>query len=104
MYIVVIACASASLTSLICWLIGMRHRQIGWHIALFGALGIAGSASFVDNGIILFDPAQWSQNKRSLEGLLIVFALQTGIEIVPALFIVGHYRREFKTQENFIRK
>jgi hypothetical protein len=93
---VLIECAAVILTNIGCRLASWRHRQAGWGSALFGAVGVAALAILLDNGSLLFHPSQWSQNKRSLEGFLVIFVFLTGVAIIPALFVVRYYRGKFR--------
>lgn len=94
--IVLIECAAAFLTSIGCRLASRRHRQAGWYIALLAAVGVAVLFMFLDNGSLLFQPSQWSHHKCSLESLLIGFVSMIVIGLIPALFVVQHYREKFK--------
>lgn len=92
--IVVLECAAVALTSVGCWFASWRRNRPGWYIGIVGPAGV-GLAVLLSDANMLFHPSEWSMHKRSLEAYVWQFAITAGVGVVPALFVVWHFRKKF---------
>ena len=97
--IVVISAAAAYLTSIPCRMLYLRHRRASWFLGFVGAV-VAGilTVLFVYQGDV-FHPERWDRGKVELEILMLMaFGFSSVVGLIPALLVVGHYRRRLRDE------
>lgn len=92
--------AAAYITSLLCRFAEWRGRQATWGLAPLGAIAAGAlTVMFLDQGDI-FRPSEWSKGNMPLTfSVLFFFPVSSGIGLVLALAVVGHYRQESGVSE-----
>jgi hypothetical protein len=95
--IILISAAAAYLTSIPCRLLYRLRRRASWFLGFVGAavVGILTVLLLYQGDVI--HPDRWDRGKVELElMMLMVFGFSSAVALIPALIVVGHYRRKLK--------
>jgi hypothetical protein len=79
-----------------CWWTLNRRHGPRWLIAVVGAIAL-GAAIMLGDADMLFYPAKWSHNKRSLDTYILQFLCAVSIGLLPGLLIIGYSRKKAQT-------
>ena len=97
--IILISGAAAYLTSIPCRMLYLRHRRASWSLGFLGAFAVGILTVLAIYQGDVFHPGRWHSGNWDLEVLmLIVFGFSSVVGLIPALLVVGHYRRRFKDE------
>jgi len=92
--IILISGASLYLTGVPCRMAHARHRRPSW---LFAPVGTSLASALTVLLLYAGDALRFIHEKElSLVLVFLVFVLSTGVGLIPALLVVGYYRRKFK--------
>ena len=94
--------AAVALTALGCWLAFRCHRQVGWYLALLGAIGSSVLFVLITDSGFLFHPDRWEHSKTSFGIILRGFLLWLGMTIIPSLIVVRQYRKRVSQNEKHV--
>ena len=95
--VVLVGTVAAYVTSVACRLMLSRRRRAGWFLGVIGAV-VTGAiiVVFVYQGD-LFHPSRWDTGKVNLGVMIpLCFTVSTALGLVPALWVVAHFRSKFK--------
>ena len=93
------AAMAAWMTMLGCRILLARGRRPSWSLAVLSAILMGALALLVLGGSDLFHPSRWETGKVPLRELAPYwFAAAVLASLVPAWWVVGHYRDKFEAQ------
>ena len=101
LFMVLIAAAAAYVTIIPCHVLHRRHRRASWFLAVASAVAVGVLTVLVIYQGDVFHPERWDRGKMPLGiQMLLAFGFSSVAGLIPALLVVGHYRRRVRDEEH----
>jgi cell division protein FtsW (lipid II flippase) len=88
---------AAYITTVPCRILVSRRRRPGWYIAVIVAVFVGALAVLLFGGTDVFHPSRWDRGKATLREMAPLWFVAASVgALVPALFVVRHYREKLE--------